>query len=300
MSKKTPFFSVVIPTYNRAEKIIKAVDSVLNQTCDDYELIIVDDGSNDNTKEVVAKYIFNHKDKRIHYYLQEPSGRPACPRNTGIKIAKGEHIAFLDSDDWWNHEKLELCKKELEKNSFDLLFHDMTIVSNGKTAQVVRCGPVKKPLMQSLFERKYTIPMSGCIVKRTRLLDEGGFSEDFNLVAVEDFDLWLAISKKTDKFGYINRSLTFYLDDSTGISKLGETQIVNFENVYLKHLDDYSKFEKLRKKMMARVYEIMAIRYHRTNNKEKAKVYYTKALNGNRLSYKAYIGYFALLAGCKI
>ena len=91
-----PKVSIIIPTYNRANLLPRAINSVLNQTFKDFELIIVDDGSTDNTRKVVKE--FEEKDSRIKYIWQENFGGPAKPTNTGLKISKGKYIAFLDSD----------------------------------------------------------------------------------------------------------------------------------------------------------------------------------------------------------
>src|SRR5690554_4961339 len=98
-----PFFSIIIPTYNRAYMISKSIESVIAQTFTDWELIIVDDGSTDNTKELIENYI--SKDTRIKYIYQENAERSAA-RNNGIKQAVGEYICFLDSDDYYLEERL--------------------------------------------------------------------------------------------------------------------------------------------------------------------------------------------------
>ena len=100
-----PKVSVIIPTYNRQKLLPKAIKSVLNQTFKNFELIIVDDGLTDNTKEIIKE--FQKRDPRIKYIWQENFGAPAGPKNTGIKNSKGEYIAFLDDDDEWLPEKLE-------------------------------------------------------------------------------------------------------------------------------------------------------------------------------------------------
>ncbi|MGB9592367.1 MAG: glycosyltransferase family 2 protein, partial [Candidatus Kryptoniota bacterium] len=97
--------SVIIPTYNRADLLPRAIRSVLAQTFTDFELIVVDDGSIDNTREVVDK--FTHLDARVKYIWEPNSGRPAVPKNKGIENASGEYIAFLDHDDEWLPAKLE-------------------------------------------------------------------------------------------------------------------------------------------------------------------------------------------------
>ena len=104
MNKK-PKVSVIIPTYNRAHLIGRAIKSVLSQTYEDFELIIVDDSSTDNTEDIIRQ--FQEKDKRIKYIKHEKNRGGSAARNTGIKSSKGEYIAFLDSDDEWLCEKLE-------------------------------------------------------------------------------------------------------------------------------------------------------------------------------------------------
>jgi len=103
--------SVIIPTFNRADLIEYSIISVLNQTYQNFEIIIIDDGSTDNTREVVHSI----KDKRIKYIYYKHVGLPASARNKGIMIARGEFIAFLDSDDIWLPKKLEMQIKTFNK-----------------------------------------------------------------------------------------------------------------------------------------------------------------------------------------
>ena len=113
----TSLVSVIIPTYNRAHLIRRSVQSVLNQTYKNLELIVVDDGSTDNTKEVIESI----DDKRIVYIKQENQGASAA-RNTGIDLAKGKYIAFQDSDDIWHSNKLKKQIDVLNKNNADVVF----------------------------------------------------------------------------------------------------------------------------------------------------------------------------------
>ena len=105
MSEKKPTVSVIIPTYNRAHMVARAIQSVLSQTYQDFEIIVVDDASTDNTQEVVKEFMF--RDKRVRYIKHEKNKGGSAARNTGIKNAQGEYIGFLDSDDEWLPTKLE-------------------------------------------------------------------------------------------------------------------------------------------------------------------------------------------------
>ena len=109
--------SVIIPAFNCEKYISEAIDSVLNQTCQNFEIIVIDDGSKDNTGVIVREYLNKYPNK-IKDFHQENKG-PAAARNLGIRNAKCEYIAFLDADDLWGKEKLEKSINFLEKNNFD-------------------------------------------------------------------------------------------------------------------------------------------------------------------------------------
>jgi glycosyltransferase involved in cell wall biosynthesis len=184
-----PKVSVIIPTYNREKYIERAIKSVLEQTYRDYELIIIDDGSTDNTGKILRKY-----DKKIRNFSMLHSGVSAA-RNFGISKAHGEWIALLDSDDYWLPEKLEKQMEYLEK------------YSNYKVAQVgekwIRNGKFVNPMKK---HRKYSgwifdkcLPLcivspSAVIVHQEIFKEVGLFNE--NMPVCEDYDLWLRIAKK--------------------------------------------------------------------------------------------------------
>jgi len=122
---KSPLVSVIIPTYNRAQYICEAVKSVLRQTFSDFELIVVDDGSVDNTKEILTPYL-----GIVKYIYQNNSGIAAA-RNAGIEMSRGEFIAFLDSDDLWVRDKLQLQVHLLRQQSkLAMVYADYCIFDN--------------------------------------------------------------------------------------------------------------------------------------------------------------------------
>ena len=125
--------SVIIPTYNREGKIIKALESVRNQKFQDIEIIVVDDGSTDSTCEVVSSI----KDSRIRYIKHEKNKGGCAARNTGIVNAKGEYIAFQDSDDVWYPNKLEIELKSLIKNEADIVFCKMNRIAANQPVKIV-------------------------------------------------------------------------------------------------------------------------------------------------------------------
>ncbi len=114
---KKPYFSIVLPTYNRAHLLPKAIDSIIAQNIVDWELLLIDDGSIDNTKQVVQAY----NDPRIRYYYQSNSGRSSA-RNLGLQNVKGRWICFLDSDDWYVADHLDVMKTGILKYPTDSIF----------------------------------------------------------------------------------------------------------------------------------------------------------------------------------
>ena len=127
--------SVIIPTYNRAETIEASIKSVLNQTCSDLEVIIVNDCSTDNTAEIVTQII--NKDSRVSYIRLTTNMGACVARNKGIELAKGEYVAFQDSDDVWNKDKLEKQIYALQKNSADIVVCAMSCISVDGTCEGV-------------------------------------------------------------------------------------------------------------------------------------------------------------------
>lgn len=180
--------SVIIPTFNRADKVVRAISSVLDQTFTDFEIIVVDDGSTDGTKGAVARF-----DDRITYIEHSLNLGVSAARNTGIRKSTGEFIAFLDSDDWWLPEKLQVQMGFFDSHTQAVALQTEEIwIRNGR-----RVNPKIKHLKPSgnIFEpsiKLCLISPSAVMIKRSLLEEVGLFDE--NLPACEDYDLWLRIS----------------------------------------------------------------------------------------------------------
>lgn len=229
-------FSVIIPTYNRADRLRIALDSLVTQTYTDFEVIVCDDGSTDSTGEVVEKY----KDRLALSYIREDNwGGPARPRNNGIKAAQGEWICFLDSDDWWYPNKLEVVYKYTD--NFDVLYHDLDIEKarpSGLLSFFHRKTKARKfsvPIFRDMMLNDSGIPNSSAVVRKSLILAVGGLTEDKALIAVEDLDLWLKLARKTDRFMYIPESLGRYWVDGANISEVSEKQINRYFALYDQH-----------------------------------------------------------------
>jgi glycosyltransferase involved in cell wall biosynthesis len=199
-------FSIIIPTFNRFSELSRCLLSLVNQTSSDFEVIIIDDGSTDNTSEVVAGF---NKDLNIKYIKIANSGRPAIPRNLGITQAKGNYIAFLDSDDWWHENKLQLAFEYLE-NGADLVYSDFYRVKSLTEKEIVSVRDLKTNITTDLLKNGNAICNSSVVVRKSILDKVGFFNEGHDYIAWEDFDLWLRISKITNRFVHISQPLVYY------------------------------------------------------------------------------------------
>lgn len=200
--------SVLIPTYNHDAKLQRAIQSVLNQSVQDFEIIVVDNHSTDNTDAVV--HAFN--DSRIQLHKIDNKGVIAASRNLGLKYALGKYIALLDSDDWWQPNKLELSILALEKG-YDLVYHDLWRVSDEFSKSFdkkVGAWKVDSPVYNYLLINGNAIPNSSVVFKSDIIRKVGLIAEEPELKGVEDFDFWLRISMFTEKFYFLPEVLGFY------------------------------------------------------------------------------------------
>lgn len=191
--------SIIIPTFNRLSFLKEAVESVLNQTYRDFELIIVDDGSTDGTKEFAAGF-----GNSIRYIYQENRG-PSAARNLGIREAKGEFITFLDSDDLWLRQKLK-TQIEFMKSHPDAVvcYTDEIWIRRG-----IRVNPRRRHQKYSGWIFEHCLPLcivspSSVLMKKEFFKEVGSFDE--TLPACEDYDLWLRASLKIP-FNFIRQKL---------------------------------------------------------------------------------------------
>lgn len=210
----TSLISVIIPTYNRAHLIKRSATSVLNQTYKNLELIIVDDGSKDNTKEVIDSL----NDKRIVYVKQDNQG-VSMARNNGVAIAKGEYIAFQDSDDVWHTDKLEKQIQAIQKNKADFVFCKILKIGNlmkRKEPKYIKEGFLPKNILPfNLF------PQSS--LGKAEIFKNIFF--DKTIQGIEDFDLAIRIQKQYSVY-CINDALVDYYVQGDSIS-LNCERIIN-------------------------------------------------------------------------
>ncbi|MCA9949558.1 MAG: glycosyltransferase family 2 protein [Anaerolineales bacterium] len=200
-----PFFTVIIPTHNRVNMLGEAIQSVLNQSDSDFELIVVDDHSNDNT----AQYVKKINDTRIKYILNDRKNGGGGARNAGIFRARGEWVAFLDDDDLWMPEKLAVFRKEILRDNQHIgLFYTSFFICDSETLQIKSTIKPNKAgwISQDLLYKNYIASFS-CVVIRTDLLHKAeGLDERF--LSLQDLDLFVRIAERT-QVGFIEEPLVY-------------------------------------------------------------------------------------------
>lgn len=273
---RQPLFSVIIPTYNRADRLKIALESLCSQTFSDFEVIVCDDGSTDNTKEIVDSF---RNRLELKYIWQQNWGGPAKPRNAGIKNSTGEWICFLDSDDFWYSEKLATCLNYLDKS--DLMYHNFDYVGEKvpkyRKQIIGRKISAKNPFMDLLMNWN-GIANSGVVVRKSIIDKAGYFDEDKSLIAVEDFDMWLRIAKITNRFTLITKTLGGYYLNPVGFSnqirKCFERDLVVLE----KYRNELTKTQYLNVKALIHIIE--GIRYLVNDERNLANKYFYVGLLG--------------------
>jgi len=199
---QSPKVSVIIPTYNYAHFLPEAIQSVLAQTFQDFELFVVDDGSTDNTREVVAGF-----GRRVNYIYQKNKGYSAA-RNVGIRLSQGEVVAFLDADDTWLPEKLEVQVAYLDNHpEVGIVYSHFLVVDRDGN---VLPQPERTHYSGMIFERLLLgnfIGMPTVAVRRECFAGIGPFDESLRTTA--DWELWLRLTRK-NRVGYMDQPLAKY------------------------------------------------------------------------------------------
>lgn len=203
-----PRVSVVIPAYAASQFITATLDTVAAQTYKDFELIVVDDGSPDDTKPVVDAWLAKHGIPGA--CVRRPNGRIAAARNTGLERAKGELIALLDHDDFWTPDKLALTVAEFDAHPETVLVgHDLDVVQDGRLVRTERKGPACDDMYDRLLFEANAVSPTAATFRRDKALSIGGFRAEPQFNTVEDYDFWMRLSR-TGPFRFIPRALGAY------------------------------------------------------------------------------------------
>lgn len=272
----SPLISVVIPTYNHAEFLKVAITSVVEQTYKNFELIIVDNNSNDHTNEVV--YSFN--DDRIHLYKINNNGIIAMSRNLGVDHAKGDWIAYLDSDDYWYPTRLQCLVDSINNDpNYDILSTDEYKYNklSGKKTKLIY-GPLKGQKYRSLLLFGNRLSPSASLVRKEFLLkNDVRFNESHNFVTVEDYDYWLQLALLNARFKFIHSFEGEYLvhgGNSSGQMVLHKSNLLS---LLKHHIFNVQEFDSDREILWRNMQEIVSIRWNIQYLKSGELVVFSKA-----------------------
>lgn len=292
MNGKRPQFSVVVTVYNKGNYIRETLESVLCQTCRDFEVIIVDDGSTDNSKDAILSL----KDESIKYLYQEHSGLPASSRNKGISSSEGRYIALLDGDDLWLPDKLERCREALERfPDAGLIYHNVSIMYGDKVLRDTSYGPSTDKMYERLLFQGNCLCPSAVVLRREIFFNDGmRFSEEKDLFAIEDYEYWLRLSKKY-KFYYLPDILGRYkVTEKGAFLSSNESNTGNLLRLLDRHFSGLDQTDKkVRTAVRKRRSFVMCAAgrtCQHTRNFNESMSWYSKALKEYPYNLKALIG----------
>jgi len=234
-----PTISINIATYNRGRFITEAIESVLAQTFNDWELIIIDDASTDNTAEIVRPYL---ADPRIKYLKNETNQNISLTRNRGLKESQGKYIAILDSDDLWcDQEKLTKQYDFLEKNPDHCLVGTGIIVVDEQGQEKSRyLNPETDKEIRNKILAKNTFAQSSVLYRKEAVLEVGSYNPNLN--GIEDYDLWLKLGTKYKLANLPSYSLKYRIHGGNiSLTDRWRLMKINLELIK-KHHDDYPNF----------------------------------------------------------
>lgn len=271
LTSKKPLISVVIPTYNRVHYLAKTIDSVLNQTYPNIEIIVVDDGSKDTTIELLKNY-----GSKIRFIQQSNRGAPFA-RNEGARHAHGQYISFLDDDDFWLPNKIEAEVEFLEKNpDYGFVYCDTHYINEqGEITGKRMLSYDEVQTFERLYQGNFIISTSVVLVRKSCLDTVGIFDE--SLPQSQDYDLWLRLAKRF-KFAYLDKILCCYRVQEKSLSKNLERRLQCHLKILEKSEINEGKTWLQKRVRVAEDYYYIATTFYKIQNYLKASRYYLGSL----------------------
>ena len=267
-----PFFSVVIPTHNRSALLAQAIQSVLSQTFTDFELIVVDDHSTDETQKQLAHY----DDPRLTYFLNDHSRGGAGARNAGIARAQGHWIAFLDDDDVWLPQKLAQQYQKIMSVSAEvgLIYTGYATYDFQRNQILAKVYPEKEGwILQDLLYKNWITGFCGVAVRTDLLKKVGGLDEQ--LPALQDIDLYVRVAEHA-AIAYVNAILVYLRKGHTDrISTNWDAKLAGFELFIDKFAALLAQNPAARQQMNSRlfVYALLARRFNKLSRFGRAQLF---------------------------
>jgi glycosyltransferase involved in cell wall biosynthesis len=271
-SSNALLFSIIIPTYNRGLFIKQTIESVLFQTYSNFEIIIVDDGSTDNTEEIVMSLF----DNRITYYKKE-NGERAKARNFGAKKAKGDYINFLDSDDVLLPNHLDEAIKMISQYNFPEIFHLNYEIRDENRTLISTPINFKGNLNTALIKKGNLLSCNGVFLRNDIALLYP-FNEDRNLSASEDYELWLRLAARFNIFYSNTLTSTILNHNQRSVLNFNTEPLIMRLNLFIYYVfndDVFSKqFYKYKNLMIAHTYTYIALHISLTGEDKKTALRY--------------------------
>ncbi|MDI6792170.1 MAG: glycosyltransferase family 2 protein [bacterium] len=293
-----PKVSVIIPTYNYASFIAEAVESVLDQTFKDLEIIVVDDGSTDTTRDILKRF-----EGKITYLYQENQGAPAA-RNKGIKAAQGKYIGLLDADDFWMPEKLEIQVPILDQEPevglvYANVYNINLLQGNQFLGRVSKKGLRGEPFHELL--KGNFIPSPSVLVRRACFEKVGLFDENLGRLAAQDWDMWLRIAR-VYKVAYVDRPLANYRfhdrNMTTDLERIKAGQVYVLDKIF----SDSSRKDLPPKSALyySYIYYHVGEVYYSLGEQNKARENLMKSIRFFPYRWKAYLTLMKSLLGNRV
>lgn len=264
--------SIIIPTFNHGEFLERALISIKNQTFSDWEAIIIDNNSTDNTNQIINSF---RNDGRISTIKINNNGIIAKSRNQGILKSKGKWISFLDSDDIWYPRRLEELMKIAQLEDADIICNDeMRIDLITGTKKALIHGRHSNNFYVDLIRRGNCLSPSGSIVSRKFLSDSNIlFSERNDFVTVEDYDFWINLARSGAKFKFLHKILGEYSIHGKNESLRNSLHMTNLNHVLTYHANLYEKSnadaDKLRREIQStKILSNLAINFTKIKTSE--------------------------------
>ncbi len=298
-SSSLPEVSVIIPTYNQAGFLQEALDSLFLQTISHWEVIVVNNFSEDNTDDVLRSY----HDERIKVINFRNHGVIAASRNEGVRHARADLIAFLDSDDTWEKEKLERVSAIFRMNpDVDLVCHEKWKLRNGVRKGVLKCGPYHN--YNDLLFKYNCLTTSAVTVRRSCFLTVGGFLEAQEFVGVEDYDFWMRLAKAGYRFKFLSEVLGTYRIHEQAYSAQIEINYHRCVNLLQAHFQEWQPqthyYRNLMRKRLGIALRCYGHRFMLNGEHAKARQYFFLALKKDPLDYKTWALIFLNLLGMRV
>lgn len=288
-----PFISVIMPVYNRGQTVRSAIESVLRQSYQNFELVIIDDASTDSTSVIVNSI----QDERIKYVRLKSRAGASAARNVGIRIAQANWIAFQDSDDIWEPQKLEKqvrCLNEYQGEYLPIIYTSFYRYRNNRREYIPgkdkrnKNGFIHSELLLENFISTQTV-----LLAKESLLNVGGFSED--MPRFQDWELWIRLSRE-HPFIWIDEPLVhvYYTDSSISSSQVKLIQA--YEKIIEKHLED---FQRAGTRYLANLYFSYGHNLCLDGEMSRGRNQLWKSLKQNPWSLRCYIAIICTITGSK-